>query len=281
MSRHYHVIGLTPEHEFRNTGSGLEVDLTCALQRASVHNDSDLLKLQGQGEYLWVAGGGTYLLNQRYLLTIQRPIDARVNPGKFSLFTGRADCSEELLQPGLLIRELFEELLLYSGVRLCKPICEEFQGTIDRVYTQLSVELGLSLDDAVPFPLQAIGLPAKAVTVTNDGESQRYALNFHVSPNKDVNVLFLLAGQADLSSLSAQDGEYHIESGIVVRHARNIYLYDMETSLGQNISARGRNTDPVEIPLDSMSSHMRYLVESVAGLLAASGSDNRLQANTN
>lgn len=281
MSKHYHVVGLIPDQEIQNMGAALEVNVTCALHRAPVHNDVELLKSQQKGECLWVSGGGTYLLNRRYLLTVQRPMDAKVNPGKFSLFTGRADSSEELLQPGLLIRELFEELLLYSGEQLCKPICEEFQGIIDRVYAQFPTALGIDVAEAVPLPLQTIELIPKTVTVINEGKLWKYPLNFHVSPNKDVNILFLLAGQIDLSSLLAQDGEYHIESGTIVRHKRNIYLYDVGTSLGQNISIPEHRQDAVEISLSAMTSHMRYLVESVSGWLAPSASDNCLQAHIN
>lgn len=274
MSKYYHMVGLIAERDIRDRGVSLDVDLTNALHRAPVHNDVDLSKLQQEGEYLWVSGGGTYLLNQRYLLTVQRPMDAQINPGKFSLFTGRADSSEELLHPGLLIRELFEELLLYSGKQLCKPVCEEYQEIIDRVYAKFPAALGLDFSETMLLPLRVIELATKTVTVSNEGNSWKSPLNFHVGPNRDVNILFLLAGQIDLPSLFAQDGEYHIESGKVMRHKRNIYLYDVETSLGQNISIPERRQDVVEIPLSAMSSHMRYLVESVAGWLASSASNN-------
>lgn len=278
MSKYYHVIGLIPDKEILDKGDTLNVDVTRALRRQSVHNDGDLLKLQQKGECLWASGGGTYLLNRQYLLTVQRPMDARVNPGKFSLFTGRADCSEELLQPDLLIRELFEELILYSGNRLCKPVCEEFQDVIDRVYAKLSTMLDLDVADAVPLPLQAIELTTKNITVVNEGGLWERTLNFHVSPNKDVNILFVLAGQIDLSSLFAQDGECHVENGKIVKHKRSIYSYDIKTSRGQNISAIGRRQNDVEIPLNAMTDHMRYLVKLVSSWLASSTSDNHPQA---
>lgn len=273
------MIGLIPDREILDQGVTLEVDVTHALRRSSVHNDVDLLMLQQRGKYLWVSGGGTYLLNGRYLLTVQRPIDTKVNPGKFSLFTGRADCPEELLRPDLLIRELFEELILYSGERLYKPVCEEFQGVIDSVYAKLSTMLGLDVVDAVPLPLRAIELATKNVTVIHEDGLWKRTLDFHVSPNKEINILFVLAGHIDLSSLLAQDGEYHVEKGKTIKHKRNVYLYDIQTALGQNISAVGRSQDKVEIPLNAMTGHMRYLVESVSNWLASTSSDNEPQAN--
>jgi hypothetical protein len=279
LNKHYHLVGLIPDQEIQDTGSTIEVNVTSALHRTPIHNDVELLKAQEKGECLWVSGGGTYLLNRRYLLTVRRPLDAKVNPGKFSLFTGRADSTEELLLPGLLIRELFEELLLFSGERICKPICKEFQGVIDRVYTRFPSAFGLDFAKAVSLPLQTVELIPKTVAVINGRELRKYPLNFHVGPNKDVNILFLLAGQIDLATLFAQDGEYHIERGQIVRHKRNIYLYDVGTSLGQNISLTERREDAVEISSDAMTSHMRYLVESVSDWLAAPDLDNRLQSN--
>ena len=134
--------------------------------------------------------------------------------------------------------------------------------------------LGLDISDSVPLPLQAIELTTKNITIINEGGLWERTLNFHVSPNKDINILFVLAGQIDLSSLFAQDGEYHVENGNIVKHKRNIYLYDIRTSLGQNISEIGRRQDIMEIPLSEMTSHMRYLVESVSSWLASSTADN-------
>lgn len=268
MSRYYHVIGLIPDKEIREEDGMLHVDITRALHRPAVHNDIDILAAQQKGESIWASGGGTYLLNGRYLLTVQRSPEARVNPGKFSLFTGRADNCEELQQPEMLIRELFEELILYSGPRLCKPVCGEFREVIDRVYAKLTAELGIDDADAKPLPLRAVALAAKNVTVLNEGREWRGALDYHVNQNKEINFLFVLAGEVELANLVARDGEYHLENGKTVEHKRNVYLYDIHTSMGQNISTIGCRQEQVTIPRDSMTEHMRYLVDSVTGWLA-------------
>lgn len=279
MSRYFHVIGLIPDKEIREEDGMLHVDITRALRRPAVHNDIDILAAQQKGESIWVSGGGTYLLNQRYMLTVQRPLEARVNPGKFSLFTGRADSNEELLQPELLIRELFEELILYSGHHLYKPVCEEFREVIDHVYAKLSAELEIDDADVKPLPLKAITLAAKNVTVINEGNAWRGALDYHVNQYKEINFLFVLAGEVELANLVARDGEYHLENGKTVEHKRNIYLYDVHTSMGQNISTIGHRQEQVAIPRDSMTEHMRYLVDSVTGWLAATAPNGRSRTN--
>ncbi|MBU1425695.1 MAG: hypothetical protein KKH12_08295 [Gammaproteobacteria bacterium] len=280
MSRYYHVIGLIPEKEIREEDGMLHVDITRALHRPAVHNDIDILAAQQKGESIWASGGGTYLLNGRYLLTVRRSPEARVNPGKFSLFTGRADSCEELQQPGLLIRELFEELILYSGPRLCKPVCGEFREVIDRVYAKLSAELGIDDADAKPLPLRAITLAAKNVTVINEGSAWRGALDYHVNQNKEINFLFVLAGEIELANLVARDGEYHFEGGKAVEHKRDIYLYDTHTSMGQNISSIGQWQEQMAIPGELMTEHMRYLVDSVTGWLAANAPNGRSRTKT-
>lgn len=263
MSRYYHVIGLDPGAEIQIRGDVLEADIAKALHKTPVHNDVDLLKLRQKGQYLWVSGGGTYLLNGRYLLTVQRPPYAKVNPGRFSLFTGRADHPEELMRPDLLVRELFEELLLYSKGRLYKPVCEKFQNIIDRVYETHQSVFGLDADAAVPLPLRAVD-SVKTVKVSNNGDLWENRLDFHVGSNREINVLFVLSGEIDLSSLRARDGEHHVENGKMIKHDRDIYLYDVITKLGQNISNPSPGKDKIRIRADEMTEHMRYLVETVA-----------------
>jgi hypothetical protein len=285
LNRYYHVTGLIPDKEIRENDGMLHVDITRALRRPAVHNDIDLLAAQQKGESIWASGGGTYLLNDRYLLTVRRSPEARVNPGKFSLFTGRADSIEELQQPGLLVRELFEELILYSGHRLCKPVCGEFREVIDRVYAKLSADLEIGDADAQPLPLRPIKLASKKVTVISEGSEWKGALDYHVNQYKEINFLFVLAGEADLATLVARDGEYHLENGRPVEHGRNIYLYDTQTSMGQNISTTGLRQEQVTIHRNDMTEHMRYLVDSVTAWLAATAPDGRsltttaLQAN--
>src|SRR5258708_342710 len=67
--------------------------------------------LNQEGLY-WISGGGTYIINHRYLIVVKRPETSRVNAGFFSIFTGRSDGYDEWINPMLVVRELFEELIL-------------------------------------------------------------------------------------------------------------------------------------------------------------------------
>jgi len=262
MLNFYHVIGLTPGKEIQERDNILDVDITYAMQRRAMHNDTEILAAQQAGKSIWASGGGTYLLNDQYLLIVQRPLEAKVNPGKFSLFTGRADGGDELVQPGLLIRELFEELILYAGPRLYKPVCEEFQKTIDQIYVKLSKALNLDLEDVEPLPLKSLKIAPRHVRVTNGGRCFKSSLDYHMNQHKEINFLFVLAAKIDIENLVGRDGEYHLENAKKIEHKRSIYLYDLHTSAGRNISMTGHRQEQVTINRDLMTEHLRYLVDS-------------------
>ncbi len=269
MSRYYQVAGLKPGSEIAEDAQALRVDLSGALLRPFSHNDEDILSTQRKGEYIWASGGGTWLLNHRYLPIVQRARHAKVNPGKFSLFTGRADNTEEMLRPALLVRELFEELVLFTEHRLCRPSCEKFREIIDQVYTHLESNLGLDIAAAMPLRLEHLLCAPKIVSVANQGARREEALDCHVNSNGEVNILFVLAGDADINKLQAMDGEYKLVDGKAVRQNRSIYLYDLHTGMGRDITIDRRASEPVLIPGDTMTEHLRYLVDTLKLRLAS------------
>ncbi len=263
MNRFYQVAGLRPGSEIVEEAHVLRVDISDAMQKPFSYHDQDILASRRNGEYIWASGGGTWLLNDRYLPVVQRARHARVNPGKFSLFTGRADNAEELRHPAMLVRELFEELLLFTGHRLCRPDCEGFGGIIDQVYTRLEADLGLDVAAAQPLHLEHLLCAPKMVTVMDQGVRWEEMLDCHVSSNGEVNILFVLAGDVDIDKLQAMDGEYHQAGAEIIRQNRSIYLYDLHTASGKDITMGSRAGETVPIPEDAMTEHLLHLVESV------------------
>ena len=273
MNKFYQVAGLKPGSEIVEEAHALTVDLSDAMQRPFLYNDEDILASRCKGEYIWASGGGTWLLNDRYLPVVQRARHARVNPGKFSLFTGRADNAEELLHPAMLVRELFEELLIFTGHHLCIPDCEVFSGIIGQVYTRLETDLGLDVAAAQPLHLEPLMCAPKMVTVMDHVARWEGVLDCHVNSNGEVNILFVLAGDVDIDKLQAMDGEYSLLDGKVISQNRSIYLYDLHTAMGKDITRDNRAAEPVPIPQDAMTEHLYYLIKSVKRKLAT-GSPN-------
>ena len=273
MSRFYQVAGLKPASEIVEVEHALRVDLAAALLRPLSTNDEDILATRQKGEYVWVSGGGSWLLNKRYLLLVQRPLHAKVNSGKFSLFTGRADNMEELLHPTLLVRELFEELILFDGDRLYRPECTVFGEIIGGVYENLKTDLGLEVSAARPLPLKYTLYAPKLVTVINDGVPWEGMLDCHVSSGGEINILFVLDGDVRIKNLRAMDGEYHLVEGKAIRQNRKIYLYDLNTGMAQDITVNGGVGKPIPISEESMSEHLRHLLGFVKRSLVTGGSE--------
>lgn len=61
---------------------------------------------------IWAAGGGTYIFGGRYIPLIKRSADSLTNPDKLTIATGLSNTYEEMVDPLLLIRELFEEIII-------------------------------------------------------------------------------------------------------------------------------------------------------------------------
>ena len=265
MSKYYQVAGLKLGSEILENAQSIMVDLSCALRRPFSHNDVDIITTLRKGDYIWASGGGTYLFNNRYLPIVQRHLHAKVNPKKFSLFTGRADNTEELFNPELLVRELFEELILFSGHCLFRPDCERFSGVIEKVFEKIELNLGLNIAGAKRLPLKHFLCAPKKITVRHESLAAPWEgmLDYHLSSNGEVNILFLLSGEIDIDKLQAMDGEYYILDGEALCQQRNIYLYDIYTGLGKDITLNCRASEPMPIPRDSMTEHLRHLVDLV------------------
>jgi hypothetical protein len=73
----------------------------------------------------WASGGGVYLINKRWIPLIQRSNDSTTNPGKITIASGRSDNIEEILDPRLIIRELFEEICLSIDKKILIPIFQK------------------------------------------------------------------------------------------------------------------------------------------------------------
>jgi hypothetical protein len=279
MRRFYQVAGLKPEIEVIEEAHAFRVDLTEALHRPFSYNDDDILKTQRNGEYIWASGGGTWLLNQRYILVVQRSLDAKVNPGKFSLFTGRADNTHELLSPNLLARELFEELVLFTENRIYRPFSVEYNIIIDAVYCRLEEDLGLDMAASQQLLLHHLLCSPKNITVMNQGSLWEGSLDCHVNSNREINILFVFVGYLDIDKLQAMDGEYYIADGKIIRNNRSVYLYDLQTDMVRDITIDSRAGIPKCISRDSMTEHLQHVVESVRRKVAKGILESRTLSN--
>lgn len=251
--RYYELARQQPGSAAGISAQQMTINLDATVAADLICSDSDLARKRKNGDILYVSGGGSVVLAGRYLLVVQREANARIHPGKFSLFTGRADGLGERENPSLLARELFEELLLYRGGQLVWPLNPQYQQIIDRIYTGL----GHKRDEAVGVAFGSLPLPTRPLVVTSRGVTRRFDLAWHLSSKGEINVLQLFSVDLRPQDLVARDGE-----GL----DRSIWAYDMESSGATPV---GAGAGQRKLNDADMTEHLAFTIRS----LAATGKD--------
>lgn len=261
MDRYYHILALKQGQSIIVENDRLTVDLDTARDDAAVTNDLAFRAAQSPGVYFWLSGGGSYLVDDRYLFVLRRDLHAHVNSNKFSLFTGRADNRYEHRHPFLLARELFEELLLFSEGRLCQPVIAPFQDLVHSVYKGIKARLGLDDRDLLPLPLEPVGGFEKKITVKWGGSWSNHNLNYQINQAGDINVLMLFSAQIDVAGLSAVDGEYLLRGTSDDHRSRDIFLYDLKTGHARQLTrANSAPAQVLRVDASDMTEHLAYII---------------------
>ena len=203
--RYYQLLCLQRERDVSIDGLTLRVSLPPESERHIIENDVQLLNHVAPQHVFFFSGGGSILINGRYLLAVRREASARINPGQLSLFTGRSDGPHEWRAPEKIVREFFEELLLYRDGRPAIPECPEFQSEINQVYSKFK-DISYSTFRASLTVLK----PARPYYVELY-ENQKLSAKTHcywtINPRGEINLFYLFDAQLDIQSFSAQDGE--------------------------------------------------------------------------
>jgi len=246
--RYYELALLRAGISARVSAQELAVDLDGAGTDNLVCNDVELNHRRTDGDIIFVSGGGSVVLRERHLLVVRRQDDARIHPGKFSLFTGRSDNLEERENPRLLAREMFEELLLFQEGKFIWPVNTAFQPIIDEVY----ISRGQGRATAMQVAFHAQPLPAGLLTVTSRGAVHRHNLTWHLGTRGELNVLQLFAADLRLDGLTARDGE-----GL----GRSIWAYDLETATATPL---GTGAKEQALSRGDMTEHLAFVTDNLA-----------------
>lgn len=224
---HYRLAHLSLGHDIFLENDVLRVDSRSFSNAECLLNDRDFLGKDDKCCLNWVSGGGTYLINSRYLVLVRRSALSKVNAGKYSLFTGRSDNYEEWVNPSKTVRELFEELVLFEDDSIVIPESSEYQDIIDHCYESHIEEYSKSTTVVSRKSIKALSLSNAHVEVFNGLKTVRFPLTWHINRRQDVNILFLFSLEMDVDKISALDAEAHTEDGKTVFHNRDIYLLDL------------------------------------------------------
>lgn len=232
-------------------GFDIDVDLDAIGHDDRIDNDVSLIAARDVDSYFYVSGGGSLLLGGRHLLVVRREADARVNPGRLSLFTGRADNSSEWESPWMVVRELFEELVLFADGEMLYPRCRRFQAIIDTVYSKAERGTG-------SFALNLIetDLSTGTLKVRRAGRTVCEMQSFcHINSQNDINLLFLFEADLDLGRITAIDGESG--SGL---NCREIGALDLETMEYTDLSGSAVATTECDASRLPMTEHLEAMI---------------------
>jgi hypothetical protein len=222
MSRHYDIVRLRAGEGIEVGTASVTVDLDKITPKDVIQNDDEFNSSLQPEHYFYVSGGGSFLFRGRYLLTVRRPLTARVHPGKLSIFTGRAEGLHEWREPWRVVRELFEEVVLFEGRKIFYPRFPPYQEIIDEVYRTHFTDK-FSRDFAyADIKLEAVPLGERILRVVSEGCSSEYRLSYHINSKNDINVLSLFAVDLDPHEIRVLDAED-------LNSSREICLLDIET----------------------------------------------------
>ncbi len=266
---YYSLIKLIKGTSFFEQEGNIIVNLDKADLADKIGDDLALSESISEDLYFWVSGGGTYLLNNRYIVVVKRNDIARINPNKFSLFTGRASGMEECVNPKLLVRELFEELILFFHDKPYYPQNKLYQNIIDIVYHDLSLKFNLSGYLPLDLHLEEMGDIGRSITLIYSRMEYPLKLTYHINGKNDINILFIFSCAMDSAHITAQDGEYHVNNRQFIKHNRSIYLYDLITSKARCINA-GKQQPEISITERDMTEHLLFTVRLLERKLTAS-----------
>ncbi len=205
--RYYNIARLREGVSLRISPGRVEVNLDRVTPEDHITNDEAFRAAQAPGTYFYLSGGGSLLIGGRFMPVVKRADAALVNPGKYSLFTGRAEGLAEWRNPSSVLRELFEELQLY---RNGAPI---------------------PLKEMTPLPLSNTKLIVRCEGMENITDGF-----LHISAEGDMNLLFLFAITLPREELAIRDGE----------GGRPVFLLDIHTHALETLPGEQLGTCPTE-----------------------------------
>lgn len=219
MTRFYHIARLIKNKHVFFEGSTLRIQFDEIKPADYIYNDEALLAQLHPDHYFYVSGGGTFFVNQRYLLVVRRDSQAHINSGMLSLFTGRAEGPEEWAQPWRVQRELFEELTLLEKGQPLRFSYPPLQTLIDARH---------SVAQRKSILLALIDI-ANCELAVYDGHTKLYESSVCLSLTKcqDINLLYAFAITLDIDSIIAKDNEDGKQRSVMALDTQRWQLIDL------------------------------------------------------
>ena len=255
MSRYYDIVSLKIGDGIEVNDKSVTINLDKVTSKDVIQNDDAFNASLRPDHYIYVSGGGSYLFGNRYLLVVRRQLTARVNPGKFSIFTGRADGYVEWQEPWRVVRELFEEVVLFKGSIIFYPCFPAYQAIIDEVYQKNFNDKYAESYSYTKLNLASVLLDENVLNVISHGVNSEYRLSLHINSKNDINVLSLFAVNLNPDDIQALDTEE-------INSSRKIYLFDIETSQVREFGL-GKNGAWQSLSKRDMTEHLSGMLDLI------------------
>ncbi|OVE81650.1 hypothetical protein BVY03_03350 [bacterium K02(2017)] len=233
----FKIIGIKDYNLHKNDDGSLK--LTVELPDVSTVtqvNYSDKLKELNKNELKWVSGGGCYVINKDWVPLVLRSADSPSNANKLTISSGRSDTQEEWKNPKLVIRELFEEIVLLNNLNqvLVPQLPEDFENLdIHQTIIDCLKLAGIEFNGDVRVPTNFIqDLQVDEVVVQSKQKNLSTCKTLlHFDGNSgEVNLIYALSLDVDsIQNLKFVDTECIEENNRQVALRRPIYLYQIST----------------------------------------------------
>jgi hypothetical protein len=260
MGSFYKLVLLKKPDSISFDRSQLYINLDLVELNNTINNDKDFKCNISPENYFWVSGGGTIIFEDNFIFLVKRNSDSNLNPDKFSIFTGRSDNFIEKIEPDLIARELFEELLIFKNNSYLYPLNEKFQTIIDNSFGDTDRVFKISKNhDIQHYNLEEINFLNKKIFIKHKGSENQFNLNYYINSRNDINIIFTFKSELKLDELSAIDGEYYLDGDKVVRLNREIYLFNFKDFKAFRVSENNMS-QCFKLEKENFTEHCFYLI---------------------
>ena len=261
--KYYSVLGLDKLSQVSIHTDKIEIELEELESLCYLSDDHSVNAAKERGQLIWASGGGSLLINDYYLAVVQRSDKCLVNPGLYSLFTGRADGINEVLEPRLIIRELFEALVLFESDTLLQLEVDGYEDVYHRVNQRNIQCLNHNKGKVRSIYAKRALLEPKEIIVKSRGNMNTYRSDVHISNSGEINILSLLEAKLTLEFLHGLDGEILERVCNDELKGREIFLCDLRDMSLLNISGRREAKMGDKIGQSDMTEHLWHLVKLI------------------
>lgn len=263
MGNFYNLVLLKKPNSISFNENQLYVDLDLVEFNSTINNDENFKCNIAPENYFWLSGGGTIIFEDNFIFLVKRNSDSNLNPDKFSIFTGRSNNLIEKIDPNLIVRELFEELLIFKNNSYLYPLNDKFQIIIDNSFNDVDNIFEISKNhDIEYYNLENINHLDKKIFIKYKGNENQFDLNYYINSRNDINIIFTFKSELKLNELSAIDGEYYLLGDEIIKLNRDIYLFNFKNFQAFKFS-KNKMQESIKLEEENFTEHCFYLIKTL------------------